>query len=140
MGVKQQLLGNLNNTSTQPRLGSPSSGFHGRNTSSAADQRVGYEDGKTIGQSQGSNANQQVSMEHVQMLEKKNKLLGQKLDDMSKKMDMIIKILEFILGEFPHQRLQNMPDSLRGVFNPSNLKIQNGNSVLNKLFESQQHQ
>lgn len=74
------------------------------------------------------------------MLEKKNKHLAQKLDDMSKKMDMIIKILEFILGEFPHQRLQNMPDSLRGVFNPNNFKVQNGSSMLAKLYETQQQQ
>lgn len=60
---------------------------------------------------------------------------------MSKKMDMIIKILEFIMGEFPHQRLQNMPDSLRGMLTPGNFKLQSGSgSILAKLYESQQQQ
>lgn len=76
-------------------------------------------------------------MDHIVLLEKKNKHLAQKLDDMSKKMDMIIKILEFIMGEFPHQRLQNMPDSLRGMLNPGNFKLQGGSGgILAKLYES----
>jgi len=56
---------------------------------------------------------------------------------MSKKMDMIIKILEFLMGENPNQRLQNIPDILRGVFNPNGFKpSQNGNSMLAKLYET----
>ena len=71
------------------------------------------------------------------MLEKKNKLLVQKLDDMSKKMDAIIKILEFIMNEFPQLRIVNMPDGLKGILN-NNFKMQNSNNMLSKLYEQQQ--
>lgn len=76
-------------------------------------------------------------MEHIQVLEKKNKLLVQKLDDMSKKMDAIIKILEFIMNEFPQLRIVNMPDGLKGILN-NNFKMQNSNNMLSKLYEQQQ--
>lgn len=79
---------------------------------------------------------QHPSIEHIQILEKKNKHLAQKLDDMSKKMDAIIKILEFIMNEFPQLRIVNMPDGLKGILN-SNFKAQN-NNMLSKLYETQQ--
>lgn len=65
---------------------------------------------------------QHPSMEHIHMLENKNKHLAQQLDDMSKKMDAIIKILEFIMNEFPQLRIVNMPDGLKGILN-NNFKM-----------------
>ena len=71
------------------------------------------------------------------MLESKNKHLAQQLDDMSKKMDAIIKILEFII-ELPQLRIVNMPDGLKGILN-NNFKMQNNNNhMLSRLYETQQ--
>lgn len=81
---------------------------------------------------------QHPSMEHIHMLENKNKHLAQQLDDMSKKMDAIIKILEFIMNEFPQLRIVNMPDGLKGILN-NNFKMQNSNNhMLSRLYETQQ--
>ena len=69
------------------------------------------------------------------------------MDDMSKKMDMIIKILEHIMGETPSQQgAARIPDALRGVFGNTNhnFKGQNSSSatgnMIAKLYESQQIQ
>ena len=49
-------------------------------------------------------------------------------------MDAIIKILEFIMNEFPQLRIVNMPDGLKGILN-NNFKMQNSNNMLSKLYE-----
>jgi len=56
-------------------------------------------------------------MVDVQILEDKNRQLTTQLDDMSKKVDWILEIQKFLIGQLPGVRNSNIPDELKELFN-----------------------